>query len=167
MLGVEQHLLRNRIWGGGAGVGAVAELTIVVASPCPGVSIRVDGQGMKVSGADLCGFQHRACMLGVEQHLLRNRIRGVRAVVIAVAELAIVVVSPCPGVSIRVDSQRKPPSGADLYGFQPCALIIGAGGVAHAHRNRIHTLAAGGVVAELAIIVVSPGVYVSVAAYGQ
>ena len=57
------------------------------------------------------------------------------------------------------------PSGADLYGLQSFACIIGAGAVAHAHRNS--RVAAAAVVAELATAVASPGIHVSVAAQGQ
>ena len=57
-----------------------------------------------------------------------------------------------------------PASGADLYGLQSFARVSGAGGVAHAHRN---SRIAAGVVAELATVVVSPGVGVSVAAHRQ
>ena len=58
-------------------------------------------------------------------------------------------------------------SGADLCGFEPLAFICGVGGVAYAYRNWIRIIAAGSVVAELAIVVISPGVNVSVAAQGQ
>ena len=58
------------------------------------------------------------------------------------------------------------PSGVDLYGFQPFARVSGVGGVPHAHRNGIRKSVAG-VVAELAILVDSPGVDVVVVAHGQ
>ena len=58
-------------------------------------------------------------------------------------------------------------TGADLYGFQPHSLISRVGGIAHEYRERRILTGAAGVVAELAIPVVSPGVRVSVVAQGQ
>ena len=55
-------------------------------------------------------------------------------------------------------------SRADLCDFQSFARIGGAVGVAHAYRNRRIRPS---VVAELAVLVVSPSVYVSVAAQCQ
>ena len=61
-----------------------------------------------------------------------------------------------------------PASGADLYGFQPFASVGGAGGVAHTSGHRILVISpADGAIAELADVVESPGVHVSVTAQGQ
>ena len=53
---------------------------------------------------------------------------------------------------------------AHLNGLQSFARVGGASGVVHAHRS---IRRAGGVVSEPAIAIVSPGIYVSVAAQGQ
>ena len=117
---------------------------------------------MSVSGADLyvgeiCGLAFRLLYHG----------RRIPAEAGPVAELAISVLSPGVGVPVAAHGQGIPVSGADLYGLQSFARVSGVGGVAHAHRNsRLH-IGTAGVVAELAIAVGSPGVCVSVAAYGQ
>ena len=130
MLGIEQHRAGSRIRVSAADF-SVAELAIVVASPCPCVPILVDCQRMKIPGADLDSFEHRARMLGIEQH----RLGGVSAAGFSVAELAVVVVSPCPYVPILVDCQRKQPSGAHLYGFQPRINVGSCGRIAYAHGS--------------------------------
>ena len=82
------------------------------------------------------------------------------------AELATVVASPGVGVSVAAHGQRMIASGADLCGLQSFALVCGAGGVAHVYRNRRIHIVTTGVVAELTLVVPSPGVGVSVAAHG-
>ena len=74
-----------------------------------------------------------------------------------------VVVSPGVDVSVAAHGQRMRVTGADLCGFQSFARVCGVGGVAYTRRNlRIITA----VVAELAIVVMPPGVHVPVAAHG-
>ena len=121
---------------------------------------------MPVSGAHLCGFQSFVCVSGVGG--VTHGHRNIRIRFRVVTELTIPVVSPGVGVSVAAHGQRMPVSGAHLCGFQTFARISGVGGVAHAHRNRIPTVAvADGVVAELALDVPSPGVGVSVSAHGH
>ena len=121
---------------------------------------------MPVSGAHLCGFQPFVCVSGVGG--VTHGHRNIRIRFRVVTELTIPVVSPGVGVSVAAHGQRMPVSGAHLCGFQPFARISGVGGVAHAHRKRIPTVAVvGGVVTELALDVPSPGVCVPVAAHGH
>ena len=157
-----------RIWIRIIVAGVVAELAIVIGPPGVGVSVAAQGQRMRVSGADLCGFESFACVVGVGGVAYAHRNMRIRIVAAGVvAELAIVVVSPGVNVSVAAQGQRMITSGADLCGFEPLAFICGVGGVAYAYRNWIRIIAAGSVVAELAIVVISPGVNVSVAAQGQ
>ena len=83
----------------------------------------------------------------------------------AVAELARVVVSPCVGVSIAAHGQRVIASGTHLHvseilGQVSIRLVI------RDLRNDGRSPLTGCSVAELAILVVSPGVRVPVVTHG-
>ena len=83
---------------------SVAELAICVGPPAVRVAVLADSQGMIVSCAGSC-----CCEPGAGAALACGRRHACGGVPVAggvVAELAIVVVPPCPGCAVLVDGQR-------------------------------------------------------------
>ena len=119
---------------------------------------------MRVSGADLCGFQSLVfvCGVGGVAHAHRN----IRSTGGAVAELASPVVSPCVSVAVAAHGQRMISSGADLQVGEVLRQVRVRVAVGCLHPDRRIPVRVRPV-AELATAVVSPGVGVTVAAQGQ
>ena len=141
----------------------VAELAIVVVSPCVGVPVAAQGQRVIVSaGADLHVGEIRgqACRLS---HFDWRRPVGGRPV----AKLAMAVPSPCVNVAVAAQGQRMTPSGADLHVGEILWQVRIHVAVRYLHPDRRRPVAGACPVAELATAVVSPGVGVPVAAQGQ
>ena len=80
----------------------VAELARAVQSPCVGVPVAAHGQRTIPSGTDLHVGEIRRCVCRFPHFDWRSPV-GFRPV----AELAIVVVSPCVGVPVAAHSQGK------------------------------------------------------------
>ena len=161
------HAHRNRIRVTVPAGAVVAEVTIVVASPGVGVAVAAQGQRMIYSGADLqVGEVHWQVRVRLPVGCLHPD-RRIPVAACPVAELAIAVVSPGVGVPVAAHGQRIRGSGADLQvGEVRWQVRVGLA-VGCLHPDRRIPIAAACPVAELAIVVVSPGVGVAVAAQGQ
>ena len=146
---------------------SVAELVIAVVPPCIGVAVAAHSKRIIESGADL----------HVGEILWQVRIRAAvgrlhpdrRSPVgpCPVAELAIAVESPCVGVAVAAHSKRIIESGADLHVGEILWQVRIRAAVGRLHPDRRSPVAGARPVAELAILVVSPGVGVPVAAHSQ
>ena len=144
------------------GAHPVAEPAIAVVSPGVNVAVATHGQGIPVSGADLyvgeIRWQVRVRLAVRRLHPDRRILVGARPV----AELAVVVVSPGVGVSVAAQGQRMIVSGADLHVGE-----IRRRACRFPHHDRRGLSGACSSVAELAVVVVSPGVGIPVAAHSQ